>query len=209
MRRSTLLLLPLWMILPCLGGCGWLAQAVIPEPKTTVQAEFAGLENHSVAIVVYADSDVQYEYPGARLELAARLGGELQSHVKNVRVLDPRRAVRYQDENLDWDVTDKTQLGKAFAVDYVVYLALSRYSMREGGSEYLCRGEIIADVSVHQVSLPERQSRVYTLSNFRVAHPPEAVPADNEAAVAFVRATCEAEFASRLARKFYKHEVPQ
>lgn len=210
MKSSTLLKCLMLASLSLAGGCrglGYLGYLFAPAmPDKYEEAEFGGLAKHSVAIVIYADPDAQYEYPHARLDLAGRLGAELQQNVKDIRVTDPRKVVRYQDENLDWDAADRTKLGKDFGVDYVLYISLAKYTMREPGSEYLYRGEIIADVAVHQVSLPERQSRVFVLNGFRVSHPPEAVPADNDI---LVRTFADAEFATRLAKKFYRHKLPK
>lgn len=211
MKPSTFLLL---ILAACLcvtcGGCGKLLYFILPDPPPKYQdAEFAGLAGHSVAIVVYAEPDVQYEYQNVRGTISDRLGGQLAMNVKGIRVLESTKIVRLQDEDLDWDVLDKTQLGKTLGVDYVVYLSLATYTMREAGSEYLLRGEMVADVSVYQTSLPERRARVYTINGFHVTHPPEAVPADTNRHIEAVRVLCENQFAILLAKKFYKHEVPR
>ncbi|HUT59011.1 MAG TPA: hypothetical protein VNA25_14275, partial [Phycisphaerae bacterium] len=57
--------------LPAMGGCNYAAYLlylVAPgeDSGQTVKAEYEGLAGHSLAIVVYADQKVQYEYPLAR-----------------------------------------------------------------------------------------------------------------------------------------------
>jgi len=200
------------LCLLAVGGCApiaWLGQALIPEPQSTIEPEFADLEGHSVAVVIYADREVLYEYPRAVTDLSELIGGQLAQNVKNCRVLDGRGIIHFQDATLDWDAMEKTELGKKFGADYVLYVALSTFTMHEGGSDYLCRGEIIADVSIHKTAMPERQSRVFAVHSFRVVHPPEAQPADSDAVVRAVQAFAETEFATRLVKKFYKHQVPK
>lgn len=211
MKYTTLLTLGLLACLMAVcGGCGQLLYFAMPDPPPKyVEAEYPGLAGHSVAIVIYAEPDVQYEYSNVRATLADRLGAQLTQNVKGVRMLDSAKVVRYQDEDLDWDVIDKTQLAKALGVDYVLYISLAKYSMREAGSEYLLRGEIVADLAVYQASASERRSRVYSQTAYRVVHPPEAVPADTPRHIEAVRILCENEFAIRLAKKFYRYQVPR
>ncbi|MFB3893719.1 MAG: hypothetical protein ACE15C_17030 [Phycisphaerae bacterium] len=197
--------------LPALGGCSglkWLVYVFTPEqPDPVVEAEYAGLEGRSVAIVVYADAGTLFEYPRARLEVASAIANEMRANVKNVRVVDPQRVIRWQNENLDWDNTDRTKMGQLFGANYVLYVALARFTTREPGSEYLFRGDIQADIFLYQTSLDERRSRVWAANDVRVQYPPTtAVPADNDNLVRLATISVMADY---VAKKFYKHKVPR
>ena len=51
----------------CVSGCNVLAYfgyLVAPEgPRKTVEAAYKGLENQNVAVVVYTDSETEFNYP--------------------------------------------------------------------------------------------------------------------------------------------------
>jgi len=173
-----------------------------------VKAEFAGLPGKSVVIVVYCDRRVQYEYPNVCLSLSSAAASRLAGNVKNLNVIDPRRVVKYQDGNIYWDEMDKTQLGKAFGADFVLFLSLVEYSTREPGSLNLYRGRINAQASLYQTSLPEREARVWRGQAIRVVHPehdPTGLLRESDRSV---RDKTEAIFADKLAKKFYDHKVP-
>ncbi len=59
------------------------------EPDTKkVKAEFGGLKDHSVAVVIYADERVQLDYPNVRLTLGAQITNQLRKNIKKIRVLN-------------------------------------------------------------------------------------------------------------------------
>jgi len=195
-----------------LAGCstmGYLLYLVAPDPTETVAAEFAGLDNHRIAIVIFADQQVLYEHPFVRLTLSAAVGSELQRHLKNVEVVDPARVIRYQDERLSWDAMEKTTLGRDLGADRVLYLALVEYTTREAGSLQLFRGRIYAEAGLYDVALPESTARIWDCPEIRVAYPeqsPVGLPGEDDRSI---RAETERHFAEVLVRKFRKHEAPE
>ena len=71
--------LALLVCLMPLTGCSQLAfwmYLFAPEPTETVQPEFAELEGRCVAVVVYADEAIQYNYPSAAREVATRVSAD-------------------------------------------------------------------------------------------------------------------------------------
>ena len=159
-----------------LAGCGPLIEFFLPPPPPkTVEAEFAGLAKHRVAIVIQMDPTVEYEYPhGCRIGLPARrtTPGEHRGHHGGRA---PRRAaLSAAGPGLGGD--GATKLGTKFGANYVLLLAVSKYSMREPGSVGLYRGRIVAEVSLYDASLPERQATVWRGSNLWAAFPPANQP---------------------------------
>lgn len=174
-----------------------------------VEAEFSGLKNKTVAIVIFADQAVQYEYPGARAGLSLACASLFRKHIKGITVVDPLRIVKYQDENIYWDTMDKTELGNKFNADYVVYISLLEFSTREPLSTSLFRGRISAEVGIYQTSLPERQSQVDRFGDLRVIYPEEDPTGELGKDDSDVRWKTEVLFADKLTKKFYDHEVPK
>ena len=193
-----------------LAGCttlGYVLYLFAPDPTEMVEAEFSGLEDHRIAIVIFADQQVLYEYPFVRLTLSAAVSSELQRHLANVEVVDPACVIRYQDERLSWDAIEKTKLGHDLGADRVLYLALVQYTTREAGSLQIFRGRIYAEASLYDVSLDESAARIWDCPEIRVTYPqdsPVGIPGDDDRGI---RADTEQRFAEALVRKFREHEV--
>jgi len=194
-------------------GCskvGYLLYLIAPGEQTVkVPAEFDGLPGGSVAIVIYADQSTQYEYPYVRLELSSLIASEMKKNVKDVSIIDPRRVVKYQDDNINWEAFDRTEIGKAFKADYVLYISLVEYTTREPGSFNLFRGRIKGEVGVYKTSLPERQARVYRGDDVNVIYPEQAPIGQLGEDDSAVRYQAQKIFAEKLVKKFYEHEVPK
>ncbi len=187
---------------------GYLGYLLSPEPaKQTVEAEFNGLAGGRVAIMVFSDERVQYEYPYARLTLSAVVRAELTERIKDVTVIDPTRVCEYQDEHIDWDSMDKTVLAKDLGADYVLFVVLVEYSTREPGSVNLYRGRITAQVGLYQADLPEQSARVWRCDRLAVVYPledPVGLLGEDDRVI---RGTVERMFADALVKKFYDHKV--
>ncbi len=205
-----------WLILLLAGsliGCNLLAfplWVLAPELKDTVPAEYDGLANHSVAIVVYADYDVLYSYPYARTELATTVGQELTRTVEGIRVVDPQRVVAYQDQNIYWDTMPMPELGETLGADRVLYISLSEYTTREPGSTTLVRGRIQATASAWESPCPDgTDGLVWEKNDLAVTWPSEGplgVLTTNDRPV---RQETVRQFAVLLAKSFYSYNVPR
>ena len=211
MRRPLLLLVLL--ALPLCPGCNcidYMLYAFSPEPPSdTVEAEYAGLANSTLAVVIYADPSVLYEYPGLRLNLSRIVSYEIRKNVENVTVIPPERVARFQAENLYWDSTPRNQLAEQLGADQVLFISLIEYATVVPGSTNLFRGHLVAEASVHKASLPRRTSCVWRSDDLRVNFPEDATagrPAQSDQQVAYITQKI---FADKLAKHFYTHEVPR
>lgn len=206
------LLIPLALAAGVLGGCEQTAYVLYVlwpgAHERKVPAEFSGLRDKNVAVIVYCDKPVDYEYPHVRLSISSAVAGQLGKNVKKIKVVDPRRVVKYQDENIYWDEMDKTALGKAFGADCVLFISLVEYNTREPGSLNLYRGRITAQVGVYDVSLPERKARAWRGRDIRVVHPKHDPTGSLGESDRAIRDKTERIFADLLAKKFYDHKVP-
>jgi hypothetical protein len=215
-NKTTVIL----MILAAGGllGCnilGPLLYFIVPEQKKWIEPEFAGLEKHSVAVVIYADEGVLFEYPTAKMELSGLIAAQLEdpNHAKDIKVVPPDQVLRYQVESINWQSMEKTKLGKVFGADYVLFVSLMQFTTHEEGSVNLYRGHITAEAALYQTSLPERHARVWpsgpTNAMISVVFPPHAPVGgfgDNDSKIRF---ETEKRFADTLAKKFYRYEVKE
>lgn len=206
-----LLLLGGLLIVPGCAIFNYLAASLIPDPPPKeVDAEYKGLADRTVAVIVYADDGVQFAHrntpEGMVYQLTCMIRNGLSANIPKCRVVDPRIIVRYQDQHrFDWVSKDRTALGKHFGADYVLYVSLTNFTTTEGGSQYLFRGDLLADASLYQCDKPERDARVWAATDMHVSFPKEAVNGDSDA---IIRDFTLALFADQLTKKFYKHKVP-
>lgn len=209
---TRLLRIGILAVLACTaGGCQqsrYLTYLLFGGDTEDVKAEFNGLSDKTVAVIVYAEKSVQFEYSDVQLSVSAIVSGELAKNVKKIKIVDPRRIIKYQDENVYWDEKDKSELAKVFGADYVLFITLVEYSTREPGSVNLYRGRIVAQASLYKAGTPERTARVWQNKDVRVIYPehdPTGQPQENDRVI---RLKTEAEFAEKLGKKFYDHKAP-
>lgn len=205
-RLLQIAMLTLACSLPGCRQLGYILHLFLPVPKKTVKAECDALANHNVAIVIFADQKVLYEHGDAPLTLSAVIGAELRKRVEKVTLIDPRRIVKYQRENIYWDSLDRTKLGKVFDADHVLYVTLVEYATRERGALNLFRGRITAEAAIYQTSLPERQACLWRAKDLHAVYP-EKEPGKVGDSDTRIRLETERRFAELLVKRFYKHEV--
>ena len=198
-------LLPVAVLSGCAGARYGLWLFTDPEMKK-VKAEFAGLEDHSVAVVTYADERLQLDYPNVRLTLGAQIVNQLRENIKKIRVINPLTVARYQDENLYWDTQDKRKTAKDLKVDYVLLVSLLEFGTRVPGQMNAYQGRISAEVKLYSASKEETQNCVWkTEDALEVVYPDLALYSPRTEPV--IRRETEKRFAEMLAKKFYGHKV--
>jgi hypothetical protein len=200
---------------PLCPGCGctnWLGYVFAPaSPTRTVHPDPAipSLKGQTLAVVIYAPPQVQMDYDTAQLELSEEISAEFGRRLDGVRLVDSRRILRFQDENLNWDATPPGRLARPLGADYVLLVNLHEFTTREPGSVHLARGRITADAALYDDEGPGCLEPLWRSGRIGVVFPeetPVGVPARSDAVV---RAETERLFAVKLVRHFYEHEVPK
>ncbi len=198
------------VVIASLGGCSYMMYLFQPPEKmVTIEPQYAELEGKAVAVVIWADQRIQYEYPWARLSLSSHLQAEFINRIDDIVIVDPRRVITYQDENIRWDMLPKTTLGKKLNAEYVLLIVPDTYSMREPGTIKLFRGEISAQAALYDTSLPEAEAMVWRGDDFRVLYPPNAPTGQPDVDGRRIRHETERIFAFMVVKNFYEHKVPQ
>lgn len=200
------------MLMGLSAGCdaaSYLTYVFAPvAKKKKIPAEFNDFRNKTVAILIYTDQAVQYEYPYARIELATLLRSNLRKNVEGITLVDPQRVIKYQKDHPNWDSQDKTRLGRDFDADYVLYITVEDFSTREPGSTNLLRGRITGRAAVHKTTNPEKTSCVWESGDISVLYPENAPMGELGDDDTEIRYQTEKLFTDILANKFYEHEVP-
>jgi len=204
MKRTWIL----WVLL-VLSGCdaaGYSLWLLAPREKKKVQAEFADLSKHSLAVIFYVDEKTQLDYPNVRLTLGAKVAEEFRKHIKGIKVIEPLRVARYQDENLHWDTQDKKTTAKDLKADFLLIVSLVEYSTRVPGQVNAFQGRITAEAKLYDAILDEGDNKLWqSKDGLDVVFP--KLPQYSERAEPGIRQITEQMFADMLVKKFYDHEL--
>lgn len=174
--------------------------------KETVRASFPGLEDSSVAVLIYVEEAILYDYPNVRLSLGSQLAATLEEHVPGIRVVSPVAIARYQDDNVHWDTADRTRIARDLKVDYVLLVSMLEYTLRQPGQMNAYQGRIIGEARVFDASKPEERADVWSIDEpLEVVYPD--VARYSPSYLQNIRQVSENRFADKLTRQFHTHTI--
>jgi hypothetical protein len=197
--------------LPLLAACNLLTPIVLViEPTKKVLPEFDKLAGKRVAVLVWAQPATLFDYPHTRFELAAYVGDKIYAEMRQrelgTQVVDPREVEDFLQKNLDAQI-DPYAVGRRFNADYVVYVELLEFQVRDPQAPQFLRGRIHAGVSVHDVQAAGAAPRRYELLPVQCIHPEENPVPLTATNAPLIREATYRKFAELVARKFYEHTV--
>lgn len=145
----------------------------------------------TVAVVCYAPTELQWNFPSIDDAVAAQVAYQLFQH--KIKIVEPDYIRAWVDEHPDWELA--SDIGRAFDVDYVIEIELESFSLHEeGNSTSLLRGRTVG--FVHVTDMSQDGERIFSKDlNFAF---PTRMPrsAYDESLLSFKR-----EYLSRLAEK--------
>jgi hypothetical protein len=207
MRKSLSFLL---LLLIAAGGCNILAgpaYLLFGEKERKVKAEYTGLTEKKIALVIAGRPAIEFEFPMADMDLALIAAHTIAQHVKKVAFVDQNQIDVFQRENLDWAALPMQDIGGKFQAQRVLYVDLLQFTLREENSVNLLRGNLSADIRVYDMESPNPNQPVYQ-TELTVIYPEVApVPMSDSAQQATYLQTM-GQFAQRLAYRFYDHKEP-
>lgn len=112
-----------------------------------IPAEYDGLEDASVAVVVLTETARPSDDPVAR-DLTRRVGQELIRYVDDIQIVREDRVADWCDRN-GWDSRDFEALGRDVAADQVLVIEVANLKLRDGATMY--KG--IADVNMEVIDV--------------------------------------------------------
>jgi len=192
-------------------GCNWLTPLIfVGEHKQKVAAEFDKLPNKRVLILAWVPPESLFDYPYVRFELASyvndKLDTEMASRKLSIDLVNPREVEDYLQREMASQIDPQT-VGRHFHADYVVYLEVLDFQIRDPEQPQLLQGLIHASLSVHEMSSDQQASRRYELAAVRSTYPDSsALPFSANNSV-HVREMTYRTFAEQVARRFYDHTV--
>jgi hypothetical protein len=202
-------LLLICLILPW-AGCNILEfpfYVLFGSTSTTVKAEYTGLKNKRVALVVSGQPGIDFEYPYARMDVALASAQVISRHVENVTFVEQEKIDKFQQTDFDWYVLPMSEIADKFDAQQVLYLELIQFTLVETDSVNLLRGRIEAHLRVYDRQSPQPDIPSYE-TDIGVIFPEHGPVPMSDSARMGVQQQSLMLFAEALARRFYKHKIP-
>jgi hypothetical protein len=182
----------------------------VGEHRKQISPEFDKLANARVAVVVWTEPATLFDFPHARFELATyvadKLSYEMAQRNLGTQVVDSRDVEDYLQRDLDAQI-DPQAVGRHFRADYVIYLEVLTFQIRNPDEPQFLRGRVDASVAVHDLGADADETRRYELAPVHCIYPDGAPILMNATNSALVREQTYRKFAEEVARKFYEHTV--
>jgi hypothetical protein len=198
---SVLGALSVWCL--AVAGCG-----PMPGEKKLidVEAEYLGLEGQRVAVLVAADSHMQYQYPDAQDNVCRAMTSRISKGVAGVTTTIPDDVAEFLEANPYWMNMRYGELAERLDVDKIVLVDLIEYQTHEPGNAHIWQGLITGNVGVIDANSPDPDNFVFQ-NTVSAMFPEESsvgvIDADNESiqiGMVFI-------FSKRGAGLFYDHQA--
>ena len=201
------------IVVSIMAGCeavGFFAQGVAggDPPPIRVTAEYDGLSNQTVAVLVNADLGTLYEHPNCQLEVGLALSRELAANVAGIKIINPNQIVEFQRRNLYWHTLTYPELAKRLNVTRLVLVEIVDYRTHEPGNVNIWQGVIAGQIGVVEADGDKPKDQIYGAS-VTVRYPedrPVGILDANEATI--LKAVLD-RFAKKAGEKFHEHEEPR
>jgi len=145
----------------------------------------------TVAVVCYAPTDMQLDYPKIDAEIAASVAVRLFQN--RIKVINPDIVRAWLDQHPDWEHAE--EVGEAMQATHVIEIELSSFDLYEPNSTNLYRGRTETYVNVFEMDETGHGERIYS-KELNVVFPTE-VPRPVEVPLT----TFKVEYLSRLSEK--------
>jgi len=188
-------------------GCNWLVPFMfLGEHKRSAPAEFDKLVGKKVAVLVWASPETLFDYPYVRLELATYVSDKIAAGVESCHLVDPQLVEEYLEPSAD-ALVDPAKVGAQFDADYVVYIELVDFQIRDPTAPDLVRAHVNASISVSDLRADPDETTRFVLKPVQVRCPEHQPLIMSSRNATLVRQQSYEKFSEVVARKFYKHMV--
>ncbi|MBS3820343.1 MAG: hypothetical protein GVY16_06935 [Planctomycetes bacterium] len=193
-------------------GCDaarWGAWALWGGAGKKVEAQYRLPHESTLAVMIYADREVQFDYPGVTLSLASQINERLKLYLTgsdSIKTVGARTIARYQDNNLNWDTDSKSKVAKDLGADYILLVSIPQYTTREPGQMSLYQARMIAEAKLYDAEDPYDEPVWQSQDSFHVVHPPEATYQRRREGQ--IRYEADQMLADKIARIFVDHKIP-
>lgn len=202
--------LTLTLAMGLIAGCqaaGYVAHAVAggDPPPVNVTAEYTGLDNRMVAVIVAADPSLMYQHASAQHEIGTAVSYAIADCVPGVKVVDPADMTAFRNANPYWTTAPYGELIEKLGVERLVVVDLHEFRLNEPGNSVMFRGVINGTVEVVEAESADPDTPVYS-QLVTAAFPPNRPHGVPEANPATIRKGAVDLFAMATAWKFCDHK---
>ena len=194
-----------------LGGCDVIAYTASrfegEEGPRDVAAQYTGLTDQTVAVMVLTDESVRYRYPDAAYNLCLTMSRDIAQNVAGVTTIDPEAVSTFQRENPYWSTVPPSRLIERYNVDRLVLVDVAEYRTREPGNAHLWKGVIDGSVSVYEAESADPDNRAFE-QRVRAEFPQSGTFGLTEGDPQTIQIGMLKLFTDRAAGLFYDHQEP-
>lgn len=188
------------------SGCTVLNLMQSEEVIIAYTAEYRGLEDQRVAVIVNADELQLSRFPNAREMIARNIAARLADNMPTVEVVHPRDITAFVENNPYWATLRYSELVDRVNVDRLVVIDILEYRTHEPGNRHEWSGAVSGNVYVIDADAIDPDNPAYARvmsAVFPEGQPIGVVSSDN----ATIEAGMVGVFARDTAGLFYDHEV--
>lgn len=181
---------------------------VIGGGNTTenVEAEYRGLVDQRVAVLVSASDHTMFHHPRAIEELCTILTSRLTNDIEGLRPTSPQQIVRFQQENPYWVTETYGSLARRLDVDRIVYVEVVEYGTTQPGNRHVYQGVVAANISVTEADGADPNNPAFS-QTVKAMFPPDRPLGLLEADEESIKLGMHSLFVQQVARLFHDHKV--
>ncbi len=206
---SLMLSATLLFLTGCIGELfGGISQNIEYQKKKEVLAEYTGLEDHSVAVLVVTDLATLYDFPDLTAKITSGLTSRIGRDVPGTQVMIPEAIIAWQYRTPQWDAMPFGELADQLGVDRVVYVDVYEYRLNPPGNYWLWEGVCGATIGVIERDGIDPDSFAKTF-NVAVEFPDITGVSRENASAVQIETGLLADFIKKTAWKFHDHVEPK
>lgn len=190
-----------------LAGCQSLGYGK-KEKLIDVSAQYTGLADKRVAVVVSTNDHTAFNYPKARAIITNEVSRRIMTNVPGAQVSDPKEVLVWQDENAYWATRPPSMLIRQLNVDRLVLVEVGEYRTHEPGDKHVLRGVISATVNIVSADAvdPDNFDASFT-KNVMFPTPGESKVGRVGDSQSMVEQVTQLRFSEEVAGLFFDHQI--
>jgi hypothetical protein len=175
--------------------------------KAMVVADYPGLQDKSLAIVVYTAQANMDEFPGTRKDISSFVANQFRLHMPTTRLLNFDDVISWQDDTINWFALPEKDIGKHFSVDRVLYIEVLTYEAKNANSYGDLQGHLRANCKIFEVDSPGNSPAWSGVID--VSWPRDKPLPPNQGSEVMVRSRTLQGFAAELVGHFYTRQADE
>lgn len=189
-------------------GAAGAAQNFEYQKLKEVLARYDGLAHHSVAVVVDAPYELQFNEQGLVDMVAGGLIARLSEHVEGIELMNPVQVRSWQYTTPQWNAMAYSEMTDELQVDRVVLVDIQEFRLHPHGNRFLWEGICRAVVGV--IERDGYDSDSFADAWEITARFPDIEGLDRDSASEFeIRTGVLAQFVKQTSWLFYTHLEPK